>query len=104
MNEETASQDTWWLASLGNTLIWARLRIRPAGTAEVLDSDGNTLSYDGEDTARAQLFDADFVEFKGLDEEDALVRGFSLHEVQPPKASSDEGLRGLMVQSLGRTV
>ncbi|MBD8634825.1 hypothetical protein ICJ04_07660 [Stenotrophomonas sp. 169] len=104
MNEETASQDTWWLASLGNTLIWARLRIRPAGTAEVLDSDGNTLSYDGEDTARAQLFDADFVEFEGLDEEDALVRGFSLHEVQPPKASSDEGLRGLMVQSLGRTV
>lgn len=104
MNEETATQDSWWLASLGNTLIWARLRIRPAGTAEVLDSDGNTLSYDGEDTARAQLFDAEFVEFDGLDEEDALVRGFSLHEVQPPHAATDEGLRGLMVQSLGRTV
>ncbi|KIP81769.1 hypothetical protein IFT63_04735 [Stenotrophomonas sp. CFBP 13724] len=104
MNDDSLPQDTWWLASLGNTLIWARLRIRPAGTAEVLDSDGNTLSYDGEDTARAQLFDAEFVEYDGLDEEDALVRGFSLHEVQPPRASSDEGLRGLMVQSLGRTV
>jgi len=32
------------------------------------------------------------------------VRGFSLHEVQPPHATTDEGLRGLMVQSLGRTV
>ena len=46
MNDITASRDSWWLASLGNTLIWARLRVRPAGTAEVLDSDGNTLSYD----------------------------------------------------------
>lgn len=101
MNDITASRGSWWLASLGNTLIWARLRVRPAGTAEVLDSDGNTLSYDSEDTARSQLFDAEFVEYDGLDEEDALVRGFSLHEVQPPQADSDEGLRGRMVQSLG---
>ena len=104
MTDDSSVRDTWWLASLGNTLIWARLRIRPAGTAEVLDSDGNTLSYDGEDTARAQLFDAEFVEFDGLDEEDALIRGFSLHEVQPPQAGSDDELRRLMVQSLGRTV
>ena len=104
MTDDASVRDSWWLASLGNTLIWARLRIRPAGTAEVLDSDGNTLSYDGEDTARAQLFDAEFVEFDGLDEEDALIRGFSLHEVQPPQATSDDALRPLMVQSLGRTV
>ncbi|WMJ69712.1 hypothetical protein [Stenotrophomonas sp. 24(2023)] len=102
MNDDTAARDSWWLASLGNTLIWARLRVRPAGTAEVLDSDGNTLSYDSEDTARAQLFDAEFVEYDGLDEEDALVRGFSLHEVQPPQADTDDALRGRMVQSLGR--
>lgn len=101
MNDLSHVRDSWWLASLGNTLIWARLRIREAGTAEVLDSDGNTLSYDSEDTARSQLFDAEFVEYEGLDEEDALVRGFSLHEVQPPQACSDEGLRGRMVQSLG---
>jgi len=75
--------------------------VRPAGTAEVLDSDGNTLSYDSEDTARAQLFDAEFVAWDGLDEEDALARGFSLHEVQPPQAGSDAELRGRMVQSLG---
>ena len=101
MNDNNDARDSWWLASLGNTLIWARLRVRPAGTAEVLDSDGNTLSYDSEDTARSQLFDAEFVEYDGLDEEDALVRGFSLHEVQPPQADNDEGLRGRMIQSLG---
>ena len=101
MNEISTSRDTWWLATLGNTLIWARLRVRPAGTAEVLDSDGNTLSYDSEDTARSQLFDAEFVEFDGLDEDDALQRGFSLHEVQPPQADSDDALRGRMVVNLG---
>lgn len=99
MTDTTGSQ--WWLASLGRTLIWARLRIKEAGTAEVLDSDGNTLSYDSEDTARAALFDAEFVAFDGLDEDDALRRGFSLHEVSPPHAERDEDLRPLMVQSLG---
>lgn len=101
MNDNTSHRDEWFLASLGNTLIWARLRIRPAGTAEVLDSDGNTLSYDSEDTARSQLFDAEFVAYDGLDEEDALIRGFSLHEVQPPHGDSDDALHGRMVQSLG---
>ncbi len=101
MNDISTARDSWWLATLGNTVIWARLRVRPAGTAEVLDSDGNTLSYDSEDTARSQLFDAEFVEFDGLDEEDALHRGFSLHEVQPPQAESDDALRGRMVLNLG---
>ena len=49
----------------------------------------------------ADAFDAEFVAFDGLDEEDALHRGFSLHEVQPPQAGSDAELRGRMVQSLG---
>ena len=101
MNDITASRDSWWLASLGTTLVWARLRVRPAGTAEVLDSDGNTLSYDSEDTARSMLFDAEFVAFDGLDEEDALVRGFTLHEISPPLARDDATLRSLMVQSMG---
>lgn len=91
----------WYVASLGRTLVWARLRVREAGTAEVLDSDGNTLTYDSDDTARAALFDAEFVAFDGLDEDDALARGFSLGEVSPPQAENDTALRGLMVQSLG---
>ncbi len=82
--------DTWWLATLGRTIVWARLRIRDAGTAEVFDSDGNTLPYDSVDTACAALMDAEFVEFDGLDEDDALARGFSLGEITPPRITSSE--------------
>ncbi|WP_282266095.1 hypothetical protein [Stenotrophomonas sp. PS02298] len=103
MTDFENTPDQWWLAQLGGTLIWARLRVRPGGTAEILDSDGNTLSYDSEDTARAQLFDAEFVAFDGLDEEDALHRGFSLHEVSPPQGD-DDTLRERMVQLLGTRV
>ncbi len=93
--------ESWWLATLGRTIVWARLREREAGTAEVFDSDGNTLSYDSLDTARATLMDAEFIEYDGLDEDDALERGFSLAELAPPQAQHDEALRGLMVQQLG---
>lgn len=91
----------WWLASLGRTLVWARLRVREAGTAEVFDSDGNTLVYDSEDSARAALMDAEFVSLEGLDQEDALERGFSLSEVAPPSADDDVALRERMVTRLG---
>ena len=99
MTDFVSPPEQWWLASLGRTLIWARLR--EAGTAEVLDSDGNTLNYDSEDTARAMLFDAEFVAWDGLDQDDALARGFSLDEVAPPQAASDEDLVPLMVRQLG---
>ncbi|WP_256644937.1 hypothetical protein [Thermomonas paludicola] len=98
---DSMQHDSWWLAMLGRTLVWARLREREAGTAEVFDSDGNTLAYDSLDTARAALMDAEFVEFSGLDEDDAQEHGFSLHDVNPPQSSDDAVLRGLMVQRLG---
>lgn len=94
--------EQWWLASLGRTVVWARLRVREAGTAEVFDSDGNSLVYDSEDTARAMLMDADFVAYDGLDEDDALQRGFSLTEVAPPAGDDEAALRPRMVQSLGK--
>lgn len=96
-----SDQDQWWLATLGRTVVWARLRVREAGTAEIFDSDSNTLAYDSEDTARAALMDAEFVAFDGLDADDALARGFDFHEVQPPQADSDEALRPLMFRKLG---
>ncbi|MCL1522162.1 hypothetical protein [Xanthomonas nasturtii] len=95
------AHDSWWLATIGRTLIWARLRVNEVGTAEVLDSDGKTLPYDSEDSARAALFDAEFVALDGLDEEDALIRGFSLHEVSPPQGEDDADLRARMVVSMG---
>lgn len=91
----------WWLATLGRTIVWARLRIRDSGVAEVFDSDGATLVYDSEDTARAMLMDAEFVAFDGLDEDDALQRGFSLGEISPPQALNDDNLRPRMLQKLG---
>ena len=96
------SNDGWWLATLGRTVIWARLRVREAGTAEVLDSDGNALAYDSEDSARAALMDAEFVPFDSLDDSEAEDRGFALDELQPPQGDDDAALRDLMVQKLPR--
>lgn len=93
--------EQWWLATLGRTLYWARLRVREAGTAEILGYDGNTQVFDSEDTARAVLLDADFVALDGMDEDDALARGFSLAEISPPDAEDEDTLRKRMVQSLG---
>src|SRR3546814_18856872 len=45
------------------------------------------------------LMDAEFVSFDGLDEEDALERGFSLAELPPP-TGSDDTLRPRLVQTL----
>jgi hypothetical protein len=99
---DSANSGQWWLATVGHNLVWARLRVREAGTAEVFDSDGNTLSYDSEDTARASLMDAEFVAWDGLDEADANARGFSLEEVSPPRGGNDDALRPQMFQSLDR--
>lgn len=96
----TSSRDSWWVAILGRTVIWARLRERDAGTAEVFDCDGNTLPFDSPDTARAALLDAEFVALDGMDEEDAAARGVLLAELVPPSASDDDSLRERMVQTL----
>ena len=93
-------RDEWWLATLGRTVVWARLRVLEAGTAEVFDSDGNTLAYDSEDTARAALKDAEFVALDGLDEDDAADRGFDLAELVPPQGQDNESLRGQMIAKL----
>lgn len=93
-------QSTWWLSSLGNFLVWARLDVRPAGTAQVLDCDGNTLNYESEDNARAALLDAEFQAFDGIDENDAERMGFVLGQVQPPAAQSDDELAQRMIQPL----
>lgn len=97
----TPRSPEWWLASIGRTIVWARLQVREAGTAEVLDSDGNTLVYDSEDTARAMLLDAEFVAFDGIDEEDAAERGFLLAELVPPQGDDEAALQAGMVQTLG---
>lgn len=100
MTAGEAGRHQWWLATLGRTVIWARLRLREAGTAEVLDSDGNTLPYESEENARAALMDAEFVALDGLDGDDAAARGFALDELAPPQGESDEALLAQMVRKL----
>ena len=99
--DDARPHDEWWLATLGRTVVWARLRVREAGTAEVLDSDGNTLVYDSEDTARSMLLDAEFVAFDGVDDSDAAERGFLLAELVPPQGDDEAVLAAGMVQTLG---
>jgi hypothetical protein len=94
------ARDQWWLATIGRTIVWARLRMLDAGTAEVLDSDGVSQPYDSEDTARAALMDAEFVALDGLDNDDARDRGFELDELAPPSGENLDVLRPQMVQQL----
>lgn len=96
------SDDTkqWWVAIIGDTLVWARLDVVEDGIGEVLDSDGRTLRYDDETTARMALLDAEFRAFDGIDGDDADLLGFDLEEVEPPRGESDEDLLPQMVQKL----
>ncbi len=91
----------WWLFRLGDHLVWSRLQVLPSGTAEMLDSSGEAIRYDSEDSARAALLDAGFRALDGLDEEDALELGLPLQELSPP-AGDENTLRTCMVQSLPR--
>ncbi|MEO5595870.1 MAG: hypothetical protein ABIQ97_01805 [Lysobacteraceae bacterium] len=94
--------NSWWLASLGSVLVWARLRVLPSGTAEVFDCDGHTVTYDSDDSARAALLDADYFALDGLDEDDAARLGVSLDVLTPPSAKSDADLGSRMIQPLAR--
>jgi len=91
---------TWWVAALGDTLVWARLDVLDSGVAEVFDNDGRVLRYDDDSSARMALLDAEFREFDGLDEDDAAMMGFDLDSIEPPRGESDEELLPLMVQRL----
>lgn len=94
--------EQWWVASLGDTLVWARMRVFDSGLAEVFSADGETLRYDDEDSAHGALLDAEFRAFDGLDEDDAAVLGFDLDSIDPPEAENDEDLLRYMTQKLAR--
>ena len=90
----------WWLAALGDTLIWARLDVLDSGIAEVFDNDGRVLRYDDETAARMALLEAEFRAFDGIDADDAAAMGFDLDEIEPPRGDSDEELLTRMIQKL----
>ena len=92
--------EQWWVASLGNLLVWARMRVLDSGTTEVLSAEGEILRYDDEDAAHQALLDAEFRAFDGLDEDDAAMLGFDLGSVAPPEAENDDDLLPLMTEKL----
>lgn len=92
----------WWVAVIGDTLVWARLTVLESGIAEIFDSSGEHPRYDDEQHARMALLDAEFRAFDGLDEEDAAIMGFDLESVEPPHSNEDEDLLPQMVQKLAR--
>lgn len=94
--------DQWWLAALGDTLVWARLRVLESGNAQVFDARGETLVYDDEDSARMALLDAEFRALDGLDEDDADLMQLDLDSLMAPEAESDEELVPLMTEKLAR--
>jgi hypothetical protein len=92
----------WWIAVVGDTLVWARLSVLESGIAEIFDSSGERPRYDDEQHARMALLDAEFRAFDGLDEEDAAIMGFDLESVEPPHSNEEQDLLSLMVQKLAR--
>ena len=98
MNKELPDQ--WWVTALGDTLMWARLRVLESGIAEVFGATGKILRYDDEDVARMTLLDAEFRAFDGLDEDDAEMMGIDLEDTQPPYAEKDAELLPLMTEKL----
>ncbi len=97
-----AAREQWWVASLGDTLVWARLRVLASGAAEVFDASGATFRYDDEDAAHAALLDAEFRAYDGLDAEDAAALGFALDALAPPTAENDAALLPRMTTKLAR--
>lgn len=89
----------WWLARIGDRLVWARLRGLEDGPAEVLAADGHLRSFPSAAEARAALLDAEFRALDGLDEDDAATLGLSLAALQPPQAADDAALVALLVQA-----
>lgn len=92
----------WWLAVIGDMLVWARVDITESGVVEILDAGGQALRYDDETAARMALLDAEFRALDGLDEADAAMLGLDLASLVPPRGDSMEVLLPQMTHKLVR--
>ena len=98
MTKHDAEQ--WWVAAIGDVLVWARMRLLDTGVAEVFDASGETIRFDDENHAYTALLDAEFRAFDGIDDEDAVTMGFDLDSTEPPHANTDEELLPMMTEKL----
>lgn len=98
MADEDITATRWWLAVIGDLMVWSRLRAFADGHAEIFAADGRTMRFETAERARAALLDADFLALDGLDDDDANQLGFDLASTAPPMADSDEDLLPLMTE------
>ena len=90
----------WWLAPLGDRLIWARLREIEDGQYELLSTNGLAMFPD-ENSAREALLDAEYRALDGCDEDDANLFGLALEDLIPPEGDDDE-IAEQLIQSVER--
>ena len=95
---EPSPRVEWWLVVVGDTLNWARLTEFDNGHAHVPAADGEVRQFVDVASAHADLLDADFRAFDGLDEDDAEALGLELDSIMPPDADDEEELPPLMSQ------
>lgn len=100
--EQPTTDGEWWVAIIGDHLVWARLDVLGSGIARIFDSSGEHPRYDDEQHARMALLDAEFRAFDGLDESDAAMMGFDLESIEPPRAEDEDELLSMMTQKLAR--
>lgn len=98
----SVTETQWWLASLGNVMVWARLRIFASGSADVLSSDGELIHYPDQREACVALMDANYAALDGMDEDDALAFDRELEELVPPdpESDADEDLVPLLIERI----
>jgi hypothetical protein len=89
----------WWLdeSSLPD-IIWARLRVRADGSAEIFDCDGRTVAFSSGTEAANSLAEDEYVRLRAVDPDALATFGLSERELVPPSGSDDELLRSNMCQ------
>ncbi len=86
-------ETSWWLdwSALPGTLVWARLKVLPDGSAEVFDMDGRYHRFATCQDAQFWLDEDEYSRLEHLAEDDEVGA-----DVTPPVAASDGELIPLM--------
>ncbi len=93
----------WWLSVPEDGIVlWARLRERASGVAEVLDSTGMTMRFASRNEALHFLLELDYRAHDGLDDDDAASWGLVLTDLVPPSAAEGPALIAAMQQRTGK--
>ena len=88
-------EESWWLDSSNDSVMWARLRVFTDGGAEVLDLDGKRHHFASKRDAVLWLQEDEYLAYR-----DAIAEGEIPSTVLPPEASTEAELVRKMVLRL----